>query len=103
LAAADRDAAAPAPSGFEWTWALLTIPIVIGVTLALLIAAGVAMCTMGVDAADETRQTTVGFLVIVAGMLLGGMLAGWLSPGRTVLEPGVASLPRSRARTSRWE
>ncbi len=52
-------------------------------------ACGASLAAADRDAADETRQTTVGFLVIVAGMLLGGMLAGWLSPSRTVLEPGV--------------
>lgn len=89
LAVAGHGAAVPPSSGFQWKWALLTIPIVIGVTLALAITAGVLMVASGVDVEDESRQAMLGVWIVLGGMLLGGMLAGWLSPGRTVLEPGV--------------
>jgi len=82
-------AARPTATAFQWKWALLTIPIVIGVTIVMMVVAGVVMAVMGVDTNDETRQTMVGVLIIIVSMLLGGMLAGWLSPGRTIMEPGV--------------
>ena len=82
-------AAAASPSGFQWKWALLTIPIVVGVTLVLMIPAGVLMVAMGVEPEDEARQTMAGVMIILLSMLLGGILAGWLSPSRTIFEPGV--------------
>jgi len=80
---------APAPSGFQWKWALLTIPIVVGVTLVLMIPAGVLMVAMGVQPEDKARQAIAGVMIILLSMLLGGILAGWLSPSRTIFEPGV--------------
>ncbi len=89
MAVAGRGTAAPAPSGFQWRWALLTIPIVIAVTLVVAIAAALLMALAGVDTGDESRQAVVGVLIVLASMLLGGLLAGWLSPGKTIVEPGV--------------
>ena len=82
-------AAAASPSGFQWKWALLTIPIVVGVTLVLMVVAGVLMVVMGVQPDDKQRQAMVGVMIVFLSMLLGGILAGWLSPGRTIYEPGV--------------
>ena len=80
---------AAAPAGFQWKWALLTIPIVVGVTLVLMVVAGVLMVVMGVQPDDKQRQAMVGVMIVFLSMLLGGILAGWLSPGRTIYEPGV--------------
>ena len=80
---------AAAPAGFQWKGALLTIPIVVGVTLVLMVVAGVLMVVMGVQPDDKQRQAMVGVMIVFLSMLLGGILAGWLSPGRTIYEPGV--------------
>ena len=68
---------------------MLTIPIVVGVTLVLMVVAGVLMVVMGVQPDDKQRQAMVGVMIVFLSMLLGGILAGWLSPGRTIYEPGV--------------
>ena len=81
--------AAAAPERFQWKWALLTIPIVVGVTLVLMIVAGVLLVAMGVQSEDKARQAMIGVVIILLSMLFGGILAGWLSPGRTIYEPGV--------------
>jgi len=81
--------ATPAPQGFQWKWFLLTIPIVAGATLALMLLVGFSMGAAGVNTEDEQLMQFVGVIVILAGMLLGGGVAGWLSPGRTILEPGA--------------
>jgi hypothetical protein len=78
-----------AAQGFQWKWALLTIPIVAGVTLALMVVAGVCTVIAGVEMESEATSTAVGMAVLIASMLLGGILAGWLSPSRTIVEPGV--------------
>lgn len=88
-AAIDTQAVARPSTGFQWKWALLTIPIVVGVTLALMLAA-VALCVlMGWRLDDPSAQLIFGTVVLLLGMLVGGVVAGWLSKGHTVLEPGV--------------
>lgn len=77
------------PQGFQWKWALITIPIVVCVALGLSVLAGVWMAIAGVDLANEASSLAFGVGVLLVSMLLGGFVAGWLSPGRTILEPGV--------------
>jgi hypothetical protein len=89
LAAPAAPPAVAVPAGFQWKWALLTIPIVVVVTLVLMVAAGVLMVAMGAQPDDKPRQALMGVMIILLSMLLGGVLAGWLSPGRTIYEPGV--------------
>lgn len=71
--------------GFQWKWAALTVPIVIGTTIVLMIAAGVILALQGVSDVSPA----IGLLIAALGMLTGGLVAGFLSPARTVLEPGV--------------
>ncbi len=77
------------PRSFRWKWALLTIPIALGVTLAAVAAVVAVALNFGVDPDTDPLAKAVGFLAVVAGMFIGGLIVGWWSPGRTVLEPGV--------------
>lgn len=83
----------PAPSGgsraFRWQWALITILIVVGVSLSLAFAVGVISGFLGVSAEDESTMNLLGVASVCTGMFVGGLVVGWVSPGRTVLEPGV--------------
>lgn len=82
--------ATPVRAGsFHWRWALLTIPIVVGVTFALASAAGIVTGSLGAVPADEETLTMMGAGSVLLGMFIGGLVVGWVSPGRTVLEPGV--------------
>jgi hypothetical protein len=78
-------AAASLATGFQWKWAALTVPIVVGTTVVFMIAAGVILATQG----TTDVSPAVGLLIAVLGILAGGLVAGFLSPTRTVLEPGV--------------
>lgn len=77
------------PQGFQWKWALLTIPIVVGVTFVVMLATVIWANVAGIDLDDESTKMILGGVTLVGGMLLGGMLAGWLSPSRTIVEPGA--------------
>jgi len=83
-------AGAVQPTEFQWKWALLTIPIVVLVTVVCMVGAVIAFMVVGQPLEDDSpRQAVVGTIVLLISMLLGGMAAGWLSPGRTIVEPGV--------------
>lgn len=80
------ESASPAPAGsFSWKWAALSVPIVMGTTVACffpVIACGFT--------GDSLKNNPALLLVVMClGMLAGGLLAGFLSPTQTVLEPGV--------------
>jgi len=82
-------AGAVQPAEFQWKWALLTIPIVVAVTVACMVAVGLVAGFAGYSLEDSDSQQFVGLIILLISMLLGGMAAGWLSPGRTIVEPGV--------------
>ena len=84
-----REPAAALPQGFQWKWAILTIPLVMAVTAVCIMATGIVLAVLGHNLEDPGTQTIVGTIVLLISMVLGGMTAGWLSPGRTILEPGV--------------
>ena len=84
-----REPAAAPPQGFQWKWAILTIPLVMAVTAVCIMATGIVLAVLGHNLEDPGTQTIVGTIVLLISMVLGGMTAGWLSPGRTILEPGV--------------
>lgn len=78
------------PREFQWKWALLTIPIVVVVTVVCMMGTVIAFMVVGQPLEnDSPKQAVVGTVVLLISMLLGGMAAGWLSPGRTIVEPGV--------------
>ena len=79
----------PQPTGFQWKWMLLTIPIVVAITLACSVVAAFVGAAMGYDMDNPATQTAAGVIAVLSGMLLGGITAGWLSPGRTIVEPGA--------------
>jgi len=79
----------PQPTGFQWKWMLLTIPIVVVITLACSVVAGFAGVAMGYDMDNPATPTAAGVIAVLLGMFLGGITAGWLSPGRTIVEPGA--------------
>lgn len=82
--------AAPArATAFHWRWALLTIPIVVAVSFAIAYAAGLVAGSLGFATDAEETITAVGTASVLLGMFIGGLVVGWVSPGRTVLEPGV--------------
>lgn len=78
-------AATGSATGFQWKWAALTVPIVVGTTVVFMIAAGVILTLQSTTEVSPA----VGLLIAVLGILAGGLVAGFLSPTRTVLEPGV--------------
>lgn len=78
-------AVADPATGFQWKWAALTVPIVVGTTVVLMIAAGIILALQG----TKDVSPAVGLLIAALGILTGGLVAGFLSPTRTVLEPGV--------------
>ncbi|NQW46589.1 MAG: zinc ribbon domain-containing protein [Planctomycetes bacterium] len=78
-------AATGSATGFQWKWAALTVPIVVGTTVVFMIAAGVILNLQG----TTDVSPAVGLLIAVLGIFAGGLVAGFLSPTRTVLEPGV--------------
>jgi len=82
-------AAAVQPTGFQWKWALLTVPIVVAVTLACIVATSVVLGVAGYSLDDSESQQRFGITILLTSMVLGGMTAGWISPGRTIVEPGV--------------
>ena len=85
-----REPSTPAqPTGFQWKWALLTIPIVVAITIGCMVAAGIVVAFAGYSLKDSDSQQFVGLIILLISMFLGGMTAGWLSPGRTIVEPGV--------------
>ena len=84
-----REPTAAPPQGFQWKWALLTIPIVVAVTVACMVVAVIVAGVTGYSLEDADSQQFVGLIVLLISLLLGGITAGWLSPGRTILEPGV--------------
>lgn len=86
-----RGPAAPSvgSGGFRWQWALITIPIVVGVSLSLAFAVGLISGFLGASAEDEATMDLLGVASVFTGMFVGGLVVGWVSPGRTVLEPGV--------------
>jgi len=86
---ADRPVLSVATTGFQWRWALMTIPIVIGVTFACMFTLGVLASMAGVNLEAEGAEETLGTLGAIAGIFVGGAVVGWWSPGRTVLEPAV--------------
>lgn len=80
--------------GFRWMWALLTIPIAVGTALVVLFGIGFAMAFMGIDlesfaATGGAKREVFAVGGLLGGMALAGLIVGWLSPGRTVAEPGV--------------
>lgn len=86
--------AGAASSGFRWTWALLSIPIALGTAFATFCAAGLFMGLAGftpdaLDADDSPLPEAFGAMVILGSMALAGLVVGWCSPGRTIVEPGV--------------
>jgi len=96
MRAADAPPASPrsAPAGFRWTWALLAIPIALGTAFATFFAAGLFMGLAGftpdaLDADDGLLPEAFGAMVILGSMALAGLVVGWCSPGRTIVEPGV--------------
>ncbi len=72
-------------SGFSWKWAVLSVPIVMGTVFACCVP--VTAC--GFTADDFQNNPALAIVVIGFGLFMGGLLAGFLSPARTVLEPGV--------------
>jgi hypothetical protein len=93
-AAPATPAAVTSATGFRWMWALLTIPIAVGTAIVSGFTAGLVMGFMGITpewfaATGEATQAVIGAVVIVGSMVFAGLVVGWFSPGRTVMEPGV--------------
>jgi hypothetical protein len=82
-------AAASKPAGFQWKWALLTIPIVVAVTIACTMAVVIVADFAGYSLEDSESEQFADTIIVLISMVLGGMTVGWLSPGRTIVEPGV--------------
>ena len=82
---------APSAAGFRWKWALLTIPITVGTAVGLTVVTVMMMAALGWsdDSASEGSKEAVGAFIVLGTMLLSGVVVGWLSPGRTLLEPAV--------------
>lgn len=83
----------PSASGFRWMWALLTIPLAVVTAVVFPFTAGLAMGLMGIDvesfAATGAAQAVFGVGALLGSMAFAGLVVGWFSPGRTVVEPGV--------------
>lgn len=75
----------PAKVEFQWKWAALSVPIVVGTTFAWIVALAIACVVTDTN----PGSLAAGIAALFLGMFTGGMLAGFLSPARTVFEPGV--------------
>lgn len=79
--------AAPAP-GFRWSWVGWSALIIFGTSVAAAVVVGFAYGLI-------MRSDVLPFWLIattnIAGMFLGGLLAGYKSPGVTIKEPAVAA------------
>ena len=75
----------PATIGFQWKWAALSVPIAIGVMFLFVVFGGIVCAVTGAD----PNNSAFGLLVLVLGLFTAGLVAGFISPTRTVLEPGV--------------
>lgn len=74
---------------FQWRWALASIPITVGVVLALSFAVGMVMGAAGIPLQKDPRGQAIGALVLLLSMFAGGVVVGYASPGRTIREPGL--------------
>ena len=61
------------------------MPIAIGTMLLFVVFGGIVCAVTGAD----PQNPAFGLLVLVLGLFTAGLLAGFISPSRTVLEPGV--------------
>lgn len=79
--------AAP-PEAFRWSWVGWSALIIFGTAVGLAVVVGFAYGLI-------TRSDVMPFWLVAAanigGMFLGGMLAGYKSPGVTIKEPAVAA------------
>lgn len=76
---------ATATIGFQWKWAAVSVPIAIGTMLLFVVFGGIVCAVTGAD----PKNPALALLVLVLGLFTAGLLAGFISPTRTVLEPGV--------------
>ena len=84
----DEGRAEPAvATGLSWKWVFLGVAIIFGTGFGLGIVAGLALAIGGID---EPPTWLLG-LIGVSFFGLGGYMVGRLSPGKTIIEPGISA------------
>ena len=80
--------AAAEPQGLDWGWVVRGVLIIFVAGFGLGFLTGLVLVLMGVTEAAPGLFMLVG----VFGFGLGGYIVGRLSPGKTIIEPGVSAL-----------